>query len=122
MQVALIMVGGALGTLFRYKIGGWVQGWGGGRFPVGTFSINVSGALVAGFLATYLLERSTLSSDLRTAILVGLLGGYTTFSAFTVETLNLANDGEWAYAAANVLGSAAAGLVAVWAGQSLARL
>ena len=82
----------------------------------------MTGAFVAGLLATYLLERSSVSEELRTGILVGLLGGYTTFSTFAVQTRDLADLGEWGYVVLNVLGSVLGALVAVWLGPQLARL
>jgi CrcB protein len=118
----LIAAGGAIGTLLRWQIGSWVEGANGGIFPRGTLLVNVSGAFIAGLLATLLLERFELPVELRTAILVGVLGGYTTFSAFSVDTLNLTNEGEWAVAALNVAASVAAAMVAVWVGQAVARL
>ena len=97
---------------------GWVQGGGGGTFPVGTLFVNVSGAFAAGLLATFLLERSSVPAEVRTGLLVGVLGGYTTFSTFSLETLTLAHEGEWLYVVASVAGA----LLAVWLGQTLARL
>lgn len=120
MQLALVMLGGAVGTLFRYKIHSWLLDTG-GPFPVGTLLVNVTGALLAGFLATFLLERSDISSEARVAILIGLLGGYTTFSTFSVETITLANDGEWSYVVVNVIASVGGALLAAWAGQTLAK-
>ena len=122
MQLLLVIAGGAVGTLFRYQIAMRLQSASGGAFPVGTLAVNVSGAFIAGLLATLLLERSAVSAEVRTAILVGVLGGYTTFSTFSVETLTLTNDGQWGLAALNVAASVAAALFAVWAGQSVARL
>ncbi|HJM89937.1 MAG TPA: fluoride efflux transporter CrcB [Dehalococcoidia bacterium] len=122
MQLLLVIAGGAVGTLFRYQIAMRLQSASGGAFPVGTLAVNVSGAFIAGLLATLLLERSAVSAEVRTAILVGVLGGYTTFSTFSVETLTLTNDGQWGLATLNVAASVAAALFAVWAGQSVARL
>ncbi len=122
MQAILVAAGGAVGSYLRWQLGSWIQGANGSVFPFGTLLVNISGAFVAGVLATLLLERFELPVELRTALVVGLLGGYTTFSAFSVETLSLTNDGEWAFAALNVGASVAAALVAVWAGQTAARL
>jgi CrcB protein len=122
MQLLLVVAGGAVGTLFRYQIATRLQGASGGDFPIGTLAVNVSGAFIAGILATLLLERSAFSTEVRTAILVGVLGGYTTFSAFSVETLTLTNEGQWGLATLNVAASVAAALFAVWAGQTVARI
>ena len=120
MQLALVMLGGAVGAAFRYKIHGWLLDTG-GPFPVGTLLVNVTGALLAGFPAPFLLTRTEISSEARTAVVIGLLGGYTTFSTFSVETITLANDGEWSYFAVNIVASVGAALLAAWAGQALAK-
>ena len=122
MTLLWVALGGAVGSVLRYKISGWVQEGGGGTFPVGTLFVNVTGAFIAGLLATYLLERSSVSVEVRTGLLIGVLGGYTTFSSFSVQTLTLANEGEWLYVVVNATASVAGALVAVWLGQTLARL
>lgn len=122
MQAILLMAGGAIGTYLRFTIAGRVQSASDGVFPFGTLTVNVIGAFLAGIIATVVLERTNIPVELRTALLVGLLGGFTTFSAFSVETLSLTNQGAWGFAALNVLASVSAALVAVWAGQSVARL
>ncbi len=122
MTLLWVALGGAVGSVLRYKMSGWVQGGGGGTFPVGTLFVNVSGAFAAGLLATFLLERSSVPAEVRTGLLVGVLGGYTTFSTFSLETLTLAHEGEWLYVVVNVVASVAGALLAVWLGQTLARL
>ncbi|HJM75095.1 MAG TPA: fluoride efflux transporter CrcB [Dehalococcoidia bacterium] len=122
MQAILLMAGGAIGTYLRFQIAGRVQSASDGSFPVGTLTVNIVGAFVAGIIATVLLERTNIPVELRMALLVGLLGGFTTFSAFSLETLTLTNQGAWGLAALNVLASVSAALIAVWAGQSVARL
>ncbi len=122
MQVILLMAGGAIGTYLRFTIAGRVQSYSDGVFPVGTLAVNVIGAFLAGIVATVVLERTNIPVELRTALLVGLLGGFTTFSAFSLETLDLTNEGAWGFAALNVAASVSAALAAVWAGQSVARL
>ena len=121
MHVLWIALGGAVGTVLRYGVSGWAQRVGGDGFPTGTLAVNVSGAFAVGFLATFLVERTALSGAARGAVLIGLLGGYTTFSTFSAETLALTDEGEWAYAAANVFASVASALVAVWLGRTLAQ-
>ena len=120
MQLILIALGGALGAVLRYGVSEAVQP-SRGSFPLATLIANVSGAFLLGLLATFLLERTDLSSQLRLGITVGILGAYTTFSTFSLETLDLLNDGEWPTAALYVAASVAGALLAVWAGQSLAR-
>ena len=122
MTLLLVALGGALGSVLRYKIDGWVQAGAGGAFPWGILVVNVTGAFVAGLLMTVLLERTAVSDEVRTGLLVGVLGGYTTFSTFSLQSLDLANAGLWGYVVLNVLASVTGALLAVWLGQQLARL
>ena len=122
MTLLLVALGGALGSVLRYKIDGWVQAGAGGAFPWGILVVNVTGCFVAGLLMTVLLERTAVSDEVRTGLLVGVLGGYTTFSTFSLQSLDLADAGLWGYVALNVLASVAGALLAVWLGQQLARL
>ncbi len=122
MTVLLVALGGALGSVLRYKIDGWVQAGAGGAFPWGILVVNVTGCFVAGLLMTVLLERTAVSDEVRTGLLVGVLGGYTTFSTFSLQSLDLADAGLWGYVALNVLASVAGALLAVWLGQQVARL
>ena len=118
MQLALIAIAGAAGALLRYGVGRAVQPE---TFPAATLAVNVSGSFAIGFLAALFAERGGLPPELRTALVVGLLGSYTTFSAFSLETLRLAQDGAWASAALNVALNVAGALAAAWAGHALAR-
>ena len=122
MTLLLVALGGALGSVLRYKIDGWVQAGAGGAFPWGILVVNVTGCFVAGLLMTVLLERTSVSDEVRTGLLVGVLGGYTTFSTFSLQSLDLANAGLWGYVVLNVLASVTGALLAVWLGQQLARL
>jgi len=122
-----VAVGGALGSTARYLLAGWVQQRAASArgavalFPAGTLVVNLAGCFAIGCLAALLQERFAGDPALRTFLLIGLLGGFTTFSTFGWETLALARDGNFALAAVNVLASLALGLAAVWAGASLAR-
>ena len=115
----LILLMGGVGSLARYVVGGWVQKLGPG-FPWGTLFINVSGCFIIGFLAAAYQGRWQVREEYRVALMVGFLGGYTTFSSFGLETFRLANDAQFLRASLNVLLSVAVGLVAVWAGYRLA--
>jgi fluoride exporter len=117
-----VAIGGALGTLGRYWLSGVVARQIGETFPWGTLVINVSGSFVIGFFATLTGPdgRMFVGTTPRQFVMVGLCGGYTTFSSFSLQTLNLMNDGEWAYAGANVGLSVFLCLIAVWAGHLLA--
>jgi CrcB protein len=114
-------VAGGLGALARYGLGSVVADRYAGAFPLGTFVINVTGSFLLGLLFVLLTERAGLSPAWRTSITVGFLGAYTTFSAFSLETFRLVEDGALGAAALNVLGSVAVGLVAVWLGVALGR-
>ena len=94
---------GALGTISRYLLGGWVYQWLGAEFPYGTLAVNVTGCLVIGFLGTLADERSLLNPQIRLAALLGFLGAFTTYSSFAYETWNLFKDGELFRAGGNLL-------------------
>ncbi len=116
-EILLVALGGALGSVARFKLSGLVlhltPGW---RFPLGTFTVNVVGCLVAGVLVGLAEKHDLLSPDARLLLFTGVLGGFTTFSAFGVETVHLLKRGDVALAAANVAGSVAIGLAALWLG------
>ena len=114
--IVAIGIAGALGALARYGIGGLIAGRSARAFPWETFVVNVTGSFVLGFAFTIMTEQLTTGPWLRTAVTVGFVGAYTTFSTLAFETYRLIEDGALALAAANVFGSAAAGLVAVYLG------
>jgi fluoride exporter len=116
-----IAVAGALGALARYGLDGLVSRRLPGAFPWGTFMVNISGAFALGFVFTLMTEQLTVAPWLRGAVTIGFLGAYTTFSTLSFETYRLYEDGARGLAAANALGSLAAGLVAVYVGVVLAR-
>lgn len=116
-----IALGGAAGSLLRYGIGSAVQQRAGAGFPAGTLLVNVTGSLLLGFLVRYLLE-TTISPEMRAALTIGLCGGYTTFSTFSVDTVRLIEEGSWGRAGTYVLASVVLSLVATFAGLALARL
>lgn len=121
LRYALILVGGAFGSLARYVLQGWVQDATRGTFPFGTLIVNVSGCFVIGFLMTLFTGPWPIRDDYRIGLVVGVLGGFTTFSSFGWETFSLANEGQFLRAAANVLLSVVVGLAAVYAGARLAQ-
>jgi len=114
--IVALAVAGALGALARYGLDGAVSRRWPSAFPWGTFVVNISGALVLGFLLTLMTERLTSEPWLRSALAIGFLGAYTTFSTLQYETYRLLEGGALGLAAANVFGSAAAGLAAVYLG------
>ncbi|HEY3798345.1 MAG TPA: fluoride efflux transporter CrcB [Caulobacteraceae bacterium] len=113
-----VALGGALGSMARYGCSRLVAGWIGETFPWGTLIINVVGSLVIGFFAglTGPDGRLIVAPDFRQFVLVGICGGYTTFSSFSLQTLNLARDGDMVAAGGNIVASVVACLVAVWLG------
>ena len=121
-NVLLVGAGGFIGSIARYLLGGWVQRvldnpW----LPWGTFAINVLGCLIIGVLAGLSDTRQAITPEARLFLMIGILGGFTTFSSFGLETFRLLQDGQWAAAAANAVGSVLVGLVAVWFGYTLTR-
>jgi CrcB protein len=119
-KVVLIFVGSGLGGVCRYALSGWAQRLGNGSFPLGTLMVNLVGCLVIGFLSAAFAGRWLVREEYRIAIIVGVIGGFTTFSAFGVETFALLNDGQYVPAVANVAASVVFGLSAVWIGYRLA--
>jgi CrcB protein len=113
-----IAIGGAIGSVARFAGSSLVAGWFGQTFPWGTLLVNISGSFVIGFFNTLTGPdgRILVSGDFRQFVMIGICGGYTTFSSFSLQTLNLAQDGEYALAGLNILGSVALCLFAVWLG------
>jgi fluoride exporter len=118
----LVALGGAIGTTGRYFISGVTARLIGETFPWGTLAVNVTGSFIIGFFAALTGPdgRLYVGSTGRQMFMTGVCGGYTTFSSFSLQTLNLMNDGEWFRAGANIGLSLALCLMAVWAGALLA--
>ncbi|HEV8366933.1 MAG TPA: fluoride efflux transporter CrcB [Pyrinomonadaceae bacterium] len=121
-RLFLIGFAGLVGTLCRYGLSGLVARRFGETFPTGTLIVNVLGCFLAGFLYYLFQERFLVGEVVRTAVMIGFLGGFTTFSSFALQTLTLLRDGEVFLATLNIVISNVAGLLTVWAGYSLARL
>jgi fluoride exporter len=118
-KLSLIALGGMLGTLCRYGLAAWIEERARSQFPYGTVVINLAGCLVAGILFP-LFEHASVSPELRLAVFTGFLGGFTTFSAYGLQTVVLADGLLW-MAVLNVLVSNAGGLALVWIGINLSR-
>lgn len=111
MRAALIVaLGGALGSLARWGLSGAVQRWTGSPLPWGTFVVNAIGSLAIGFVAALALERTLVSPAARLFVITGVLGGFTTFSALSYETVALLRDGQWLAATSYALGSVVVGV------------
>ena len=121
IKLLLIGTGGFIGSILRYLVSGSVQAASHSiTFPYGTLAVNVIGCFLIGFLSELAETRSLFSPDTRAFLIVGILGGFTTFSAFGNETMNLLRDGERALAMMNVSAQILLGLGAVWLGYILA--
>ena len=115
----VVLAGAGLGGLTRYTLGTWIMARSGVRFPLGTFLINISGSFFIGLVMTLLTERLQPHPNWRLFLVVGVLGGYTTFSSFEYETLQAVRDGERWMGLLYVAGSVLLGYVAVWLGAAL---
>jgi len=122
IRFLLVGSGGFVGSVARFWLSGFVQDRTPGTFPLGTLAVNVVGCLVIGVLSELADARAFLSPDARACAVIGLLGGFTTFSAFGSETVNLLRDRDWALGAANVIAHIVLALGAVWVGRTVAHL
>ncbi|HEV8430120.1 MAG TPA: fluoride efflux transporter CrcB [Pyrinomonadaceae bacterium] len=120
-KTILIGIAGLSGTLLRYWLSGLVARRYGETFPWGTMVVNIIGCLIAGAVFNLTEERFLISPTLRTVILIGLLGGFTTFSSYGLQTFTLLKDSQLAMATLNIVVSNALGLLMVWLGYSLAK-
>jgi CrcB protein len=120
-QLLAIAGGGALGAVLRFGMSSAIYRILGREFPYGTFAVNVLGSLLMGFLFVVLVERLALSAEWRAALLIGLLGSFTTFSTFSFETLALFENGELFKAFLNIVLSVCVCVAATWLGMSLGR-
>lgn len=112
----MVGIGGALGSVLRFWLGSYLGSKLGGRFPYGTFVVNITGSFMIGIVIALLAERTQWNANWRYLIPIGFIGGYTTFSAFEYETFRLFQDGLIGTAALNVVLSVVVGFAGVWAG------
>lgn len=120
-SVLFVALGGAFGSVFRYLVSTWTQTISKSiDFPYGTLTVNLIGCFVIGFLAQLAEARGVFTSESRAFIFVGILGGFTTFSSFGNDTINLLRDGEAMNALANVGANVILGLILVWLGRIVA--
>lgn len=122
LNYILVGFGSAIGGIFRYWLSGAVANRFGQSFPWGTIIVNITGCVVIGFFNTITGPdgRFMVSPASRTFFMIGICGGYTTFSSFSLQTLNLVEDGQWWQAGGNILGSVLFCLLGVWLGHLLA--
>lgn len=120
-NIAAIAAGGAIGAVLRYATARWVQAGLSTGFPAGTLAVNIAGSLLMGFASIWLLERSSLPPEARLFLLTGVLGGFTTFSAFSLETMMLVEERQLGQAAAYVGLSLVGCVGAAWIGMVAGR-
>ena len=116
VNLLLIAIGGALGSVARYLLSTFVLRVTGSLLPIGTFAVNVIGCAVFGCIIGAAQHRMVLTPPARLFLLVGVLGGFTTFSSYAYESFALMQDAQFAAAAVNIVGQVLAGLIGLWAG------
>jgi CrcB protein len=121
-KVLFIGLAGLLGTIGRYALSGVIARRFGESFPTGTLAVNLVGCFLAGLLFYFLMERNLASPTMQAVVMIGFLGGFTTFSAFGLQTFALLREGQFWFATLNVVGSNVLGLLMVWAGYTLGKL
>jgi fluoride exporter len=121
VNLLVIALGGAFGATARYLFAQLVQRASGTLFPVGTFAVNCAGCLVFGAIAGAAEQRVQMAPELRLFLLVGVLGGFTTFSSYAFESFGLLRDGQFAAALLNVAGQVVVGLAGMWIGFAISR-
>jgi len=121
LQLTFIAAGGAIGSLFRFWLSTGVYALLGRGFPYGTLTVNVIGSVLMGLLYVFMYERMDVGGELRAGILIGLLGAFTTFSTFSIETLNLIEAGEQLRAGVNIIISVTLCISGCWLGMIIGR-
>ncbi len=123
MKLVLIGIGGALGAIIRYFIGNFFQVQSNAEhFPIGILLVNIIGCFLIGFLYIFFEFKFSINEDIRIMIFVGILGGFTTFSTFGLDTFHLFKNGMMNYAILNIILSVILGILAVWLGQFIAKI
>ncbi len=121
-QIMAIAIGGALGAVSRYLVIGLVTDWLGKSFPYGTLIVNVLGSFLIGILYVVVVQKMHVSPELKSIMVVGFLGAFTTFSTFSLEAFNFINEGLVLNAITYILSSVILCIISVWAGVSAAKL
>lgn len=121
-KILLLAVAGAVGTLARYGLSGMAQRVSDVEFPFGTLAVNVTGCFLAGLFWAMAENRMTISGEMRTVILIGFFGAFTTFSTFALETGGFVRDSQWIWVLGNILANNVAGITFLLLGQAAGRL
>ena len=116
VRIVLLVLFGAVGTLARYGLDGWIQYHVGARFPAGILVINLLGCLLLGVIGQFGLSHASMPPDWRIGLTTGLMGGFTTFSTFSWDAVHMLQDGEWTKGSLYVCASVVGGLIAMLAG------
>ena len=121
LTISLVALGGAVGSVSRYLLGTWIQALSKSiDFPYGTLTVNLIGCFVIGFLSQLAETRGVFAPETRALVFIGVLGGFTTFSSFGNDTMNLLRDGETLNALLNIGANVILGLALVWLGRTVA--
>lgn len=120
-HILLVGAGGALGSVLRYLVGLWMLQRAGPVFPWGTLFVNVTGSFLIGFLAQFIMHKMGASPEIRVFLITGVLGGYTTFSAFSLDAIALLEHGQTMSGLAYIVASVGLSILAVFAGLALMR-
>ena len=122
MNVLLVFVGGGIGATARYGLQGLIYRYSGAAFPYGTLAVNVLGCLVIGFLMSIFEGRIVINQSVRLFLAIGILGGFTTFSSFSYETMMLLREGSYGAGMVNIFGTMVSCLAATWLGMLMGKL
>ncbi len=118
-SVMLVGIGGALGSILRYLMGTSINKFYHGHFPMGTFVVNIIGCILIGLITAIIIKQNIINSDLKMLLIVGFCGGFTTFSTFSQENIQLINSGHFSILALNIIASVSLGVLGVWAGLNI---